>query len=71
MSDDNVYDWKYRIDHLERRKLTEGAVSMSTTARLLGIPWHRFDVANNNIDPSHSETDFKHLYMQEIPDENR
>lgn len=70
MSGDNVYDWKYRIEQLERRKLTEGAVSM-TIARPTGPPLRLLDTIGDGIHSLHSQTYFRDLYMQEIPDENR
>lgn len=70
MTEKTIHDWKYTVEQLERRKLTEGAVSM-TTVRPTGPPLRLLDTKGDGIHPLHSQTYFRDLYMQEIPNEDR
>jgi hypothetical protein len=70
MSERTIHDWKHWIEQLERRKLTEGAVSL-ITIRPTAPPIRLLNAKGDGVHPMHSETYFRDLHLQEIPDENR
>ena len=71
MNERTIQDWKHWIEQLERRKLTEGAVSLAAV-RPIGPPIKILDGVGDGIHPYHSQHYFREIYLtQEFSDENR
>lgn len=71
MNERTIQDRKYWVEQLERRKLTEGSIHL-TTIRPTDPPIKLLDRVHDGVHPYHSQSYFREIYLtQEFPDENR